>query len=691
MAPGSLSADQYRLLQRRLDEAGIGKAADGIPRRPADEAQSPASHAQERLYFFEQLNPDSALYVVAGTLRMRGEVDVAALRESVRVLVERHEALRTGLRVDDEGGVVQIVHPPEAVTVDVPFAQVSEDVLWDEVRLACRRPFDLAGPCLLRPMLFQIAPDDWHLLLCVHHIVVDGWSLGILAGEFALVYAALCAGTKAALPPLATRYVDFASWHRDYVSGGALTGQLAYWRERLAGARAVELPADAAARPDRAFSGDVVPVTVPAELVAALRRIGDDEGATLYMVLAAAWAIVLARWSGRRDVVWGTAIAGRTRTELEGLVGFFVNTLALRVDVPLAPGFRELLGRVREACVGAYANQDLPFEQLVREIRPDRDGFSRSPIIRHMLVLHNTPRRVVEPPGVRMDVLPVHTGTAKFELEIELSPAEDGGLAGFAEFSTDVLTASSARRLVAAVLAVARAGVAEPTRPVWDLPLTEATAPAPGGTGAQVLDRWMAPVPIGVVGELFLGGVVAGQGFTGRPALTAARFVPDPSGTGARLYATGDRARRTAEGLVEIVDAPEPVAETAGAGATGLPETVVPAAGPAVGPRTEAERRVAEIWAELLGIDAGFDVHEDFFELGGHSLLAVRILHRIRAACQVELELADFFEAGTVANVAGLVDAAAPARPVAAIPRLDRSRFRAPTTPDVTKGENADD
>ncbi|MEU7474460.1 condensation domain-containing protein [Lentzea sp. NPDC042327] len=669
MAPGPLSADQLRLLQRRLDEAGVGAAPAPIPRRPAGETRSPASPAQERLFFFERMNPGSPLYVVAGALRMHGELDLAVLRETVRRLVDRHEALRTGLEVDTDGAVVQVVHPPEAVPVELPVREVTADELWDEVGHTCRRPFDLAGPSLLRPALFRVGPAEWYLVLCVHHIVVDGWSLGVLAEEFAVVYGALRGGQLPVLRPLPIRYADFAAWHRDHVSGDALAGQVEYWREQLAGVRPFALPADVTSGPGRPFSGGDVPMSLPADLVDGMRRLGEAEGATLYMVLATAWAVVLSRWADRSDVVWGTAIAARTRTELEGLVGFFVNTLALRVDVRAPLTFRELLGRVRRTCLDAYAHQDLPFDQLVKVVRPDRDATGRSPVVRHLLVLHNTPPATAQLPGISMDVVPVHTGTAKFELEIELSPAADGGLTGFVEFAADVLAESSVRRLVGALTEVLRAGVADAGCPVWRLPLAPVERHAQVGR-MHLLDRSLTEVPAGVVGQVFVSAAEAGEGFAGRPGRTAERFVPDPTGSGTRLYATGLRARRTAAGALEFLapavdDEPRQAVE----------HPVEPRQ-EKVATRTETERVVAGIWAELLDAD-DFGVHDDFFDLGGHSLLAVRILHRIHAACHVELELVDFFEAGTVANVAALVEKATPARPTRSIPKLDRARFRA--------------
>ena len=652
------------MLQRRLDAAGVGATPAPIPRRPAGETRSPASHAQERLFFFEKMNPGSALYVVAGALRMRGELDLAVLRDTVRLLVGRHEALRTGLEIDGDGGVVQVVHPAETVEVELPVRGVTEAELWHEAGLACARPFDLAGPSLLRAVLFQVGPAEWYLVLCVHHIVVDGWSLGILLEEFAVVYGALCGGGRPELRPLPIRYADFASWHRDRVSGDALAGQIEYWRGQLAGARPFELPPDGV--PGRPFAGGDLPLTMPADLVDGMRRLGEAEGATLYMVLATAWAVVLSRWADRSDVVWGTAIAARTRTELEGLVGFFVNTLALRVDVRAPLTFRELLGRVRKTCLDAYAHQELPFDQLVKAIRPDRDTTGRTPIVRHLLVLHNTPPATAQLPGISTEVLPVHTGTAKFELEIELSPAADGGLTGFAEFAADVLTESSARRLLVALVEVLRAGIADPECPVWRLPLAAAEELAPAR--AHLLDRSLAEVPVGVVGQLFVSGSEAGQGFAGNPARTAECFVPDPFGSGTRLYATGIRARRSASGALEFLAPPVEPRQVVAEQVEPQPDKV-----PA---RTEVERVITRIWSELLEAeDVG--VHDDFFDLGGHSLLAVRILHRIHAACHVELDLVDFFEAGTVANVAGLVEKATPAKPARSIPKLDRARFRA--------------
>nr|WP_042178674.1 non-ribosomal peptide synthetase [Kibdelosporangium sp. MJ126-NF4]CTQ99022.1 Non-ribosomal peptide synthetase [Kibdelosporangium sp. MJ126-NF4] len=494
-------------MQRLLDEQGIGQRADAIPRRPDPGAPGPLSWAQQRLYFFDQVDRGSALYVVAGMLRMRGEVDLAILRESVEFLVGRHEALRTGFEVGTDGNPVQVVYPPDAVRVELPLHECDEAELPDRVREICSQPIDLRDRSLLRPVLFRLGDHAWALLLCVHHIVVDGWSMEILAEELGTVYSALRGGGRPRLAPPPTTYLDFALWQREGAPAAAAAEQLRYWQAKLAGLTPLELLGDEVPAGTPPFAGASLPMELAAGLVSRVRAAARAEDATLFMALVAAWSVVLARWTGdreRSDVVLGAAVAGRTRPELEGVVGFFVNTLPLRVDVSGEPTFRELLRRAREVCLAAYAHQDVPFEQIVRDIQPERDVTGRSPIVRHMLVLHNTPRAAMRLPGLDVTVEAAHTGSAKFDMEIELTPAADGGLSGFMEYATARFTRAAASRMVGALGELLEAVAVDMDIPVWDLPVMAAddravvqafstAVPAPTGEHADVV-AWFESV-----------------------------------------------------------------------------------------------------------------------------------------------------------------------------------------------------
>ncbi|KOV78014.1 non-ribosomal peptide synthetase [Nocardia sp. NRRL S-836] len=442
------------------------RVTDPVPRL-ADGAVAPASSGQERLWLLDQIGAGAA-YHIAGRVDWDSEPDVEAVRAALRALVARHDALRTGFRLTPDGRVEQVVH--HDVDFDVAIRQVPDDAALDEecLRLAEQR-FDLGAPPLLRAMLFQVTTGGrWVLALCVHHLVADGASAAVLAREL----NTLISDGPSALPELPVRYADFAAWQRDQAAGDALAGQVAHWRDRLTGAVPLELPADAAAGTDRSFAGKALPLTIPADLMAEVRRLAAAEQVTPFMVLAAAWVTVLSRWADQTDVVIGTVTAGRSRPELSEVVGFFANTVPLRVNVDGEPTFRELLGRIRETCLAAYANQDLPFDQIVRAARQDQDFSDRLSIVRNMLVL----RENLPPVAAAGRVSQLHTGTAQFDVRIELSPAAGGELTGLLEYSTDVLGELTATGLGEGLVEVLRGGTADAGQPVSRLPLMSATA-----------------------------------------------------------------------------------------------------------------------------------------------------------------------------------------------------------------------
>ncbi|WP_409493582.1 amino acid adenylation domain-containing protein [Amycolatopsis sp. cmx-11-12] len=440
--------------------------ADGIPRL-ADATTAPASFGQERLWLLDQVGA-SAAYHIAGRVDWSGEPGYQALLDGIRLLIDRHALLRTGFRLDADGQVGQHMFADAAARFELPTLRVADDAALDE---ACARlatePFDLGSPPLLRAALIRVsATDRWVLALCVHHIVADDTSLGILTSELSTVYAALAGGTVPVLPEVPTRYRDFAAWQRESESGEGFGEADAYWRERLAGAVPLELPADGPSEATRSFEGASLAAEVPPDLVSKVRELAAAHELTPFMVLAAAWSVVLSRWSGQVDVVLGTATAGRSRPELSEVVGFFANTLPLRVNLGDDPSFGELLGRVREACLGAYAHQELPFERIVRTAGQDQGGVHGLSIVRNLLVLRD---RLPVLASVQVEQIP--TATAKFDVSLELSPAATGGLTGFLEYAKDVLTETAAAGLVSAFAEVLRAGVADAGLPVWRLPI----------------------------------------------------------------------------------------------------------------------------------------------------------------------------------------------------------------------------
>ncbi|HEX2079711.1 MAG TPA: condensation domain-containing protein, partial [Longimicrobium sp.] len=418
----------------------------------------PLSFAQERLWFLHQMEPEGAGYNMPWPGRLRGCLDARALERALGELVRRHEALRTTFRPVEQGAV-QIVHPPAPAPLPVlDLTGLAPQAREHEARRLARedaaRPFDLERGPLLRATLTRLSDEEHVLLLCMHHVVSDGWSMGVLFRELFTLYEALSRPSGAArpaspLPPLAVQYADFAVWQRSWLRGEVLRRQLDWWRERLGGAPpALELPTDRP-RPAVASSrGASHGFRLGADITRGLRSLARREGATLYMVTHAALDLLLSRWSGQEDLVVGSPIAGRTQVETEGLIGFFVNTLALRIDLSGDPSFVELLGRVRETALGAYAHQDLPFERLVEEVAPERD-LSHTPLFQVMFALQNV--RFGEVPaigGLRLEGLGGEIRTVRFDLELDLHEVGEE-LGGSVRYRTDLFDAATMERFAA--------------------------------------------------------------------------------------------------------------------------------------------------------------------------------------------------------------------------------------------------
>ncbi|MFL6203249.1 MAG: amino acid adenylation domain-containing protein, partial [Thermoanaerobaculia bacterium] len=433
----------------------------------------PLSFAQERLWFLDQLAPGSALYNLPAALRFRGDLDVAALEAAFGEVVRRHEVLRTALV---KGGL----RPEQKVVPWSPWRLAALDLsalpesrrepLWRRLAEAeAARPFDLTRPPLLRTLLLRLGEREHVLVLTFHHAAADGWSLGVCLREVAALYSAFLQGRTSPLPDLPMQYGDFAVWQREWLRGEVLEGQLGYWRQALAGLPgALELPAD---RPRPAIASHRGRRREAALHDDDLEALAARLGATPFMVLLAAFETLLARLSGQEDVVVGSPIANRNRLETEGLIGFFVNTLALRLDLAGDPTFEQAVERAREATLGAYAHQDLPFEKLVEELVPERDP-SRTPVFQVLFALQNAPLGDLSRslPGVTLEPMPVETETAKFDLSLLLEEGEDG-LKGFMEYSTDLFDGATVDRLMGHFRTLLAGIAAAPETPVWDLPL----------------------------------------------------------------------------------------------------------------------------------------------------------------------------------------------------------------------------
>ena len=467
-----LSGKRRALLEALLNEQGISySSGERIPRR-TDNAPPPLSFAQQRLWFFDQFEPGNAAYNLLNTVRLQGSLDTVALERSFNEVIRRHEALRTTFDVRN-GQPVQIIAPSQPLrlqVVDVTHLPDTEreGVVQDLIKQ--QRAFDLQRGPLLRITLVRLKDQEHVLLLAMHHIVSDAWSMGVFIGEVVTLYEAYLAGREVTLPELPIQYADFAAWQRQWLQGDVLEEQFAYWHRQLGGTLPIlELPTDRPRPALQTYHGSSLSFSLSPALSQALKSLCKAESVTLFMTLMAAFKVLLYRYTGQEDLIVGSPIANRHRHELEGLIGFFVNTLAMRTDLSGNPTFRELLKRVRETALGAYAHQDLPFEYLVEHLQPNRD-LSHSPLVQVVLVLQNTPEHELELPDLVVTPLKYQTDTAKFDLTLYVDE-RDSELEGVFEYNTDLFDRDTISRMAQHLQTLLAAIVANPSTRIAELPL----------------------------------------------------------------------------------------------------------------------------------------------------------------------------------------------------------------------------
>ncbi|MGH3825003.1 MAG: amino acid adenylation domain-containing protein, partial [Pseudonocardiaceae bacterium] len=485
------------------DSGGVS----AIPVIPRDSELIPfvaqQSFAQQRLWFLHKFEPENTEYATRAGLRLRGELNIDALRVAFTGLVARHESLRTTFEQAD-GVAMQVVHPPAPVPVPVLDGSDLARVLAAE----SDQPFDLSRGPLMRVRLVRLGAEDHVLIMFLHHIITDGWSMGVLIEELSVLYQAAVCDEVPDLAPLPVQYADFAAWQRETLSGPALEDGLAYWRSQLEALAPLELPTDRPRPAMRTSAGATHEFVVPAEVTAGLKELGQRLDGTLFMTLVGACQVLFARWSGQDDIAVGTVVSGRERAELEGLIGFFVNTLALRSRVPGEQSFRQFLTRVRATVLDALAHQQVPFERLVDELEPVRDT-SRTPLFQAMVILQNTPGRTPALTGLDVSGVELPVTSAQFDLTVEFrpvhSPTAGDVLVGALNYNTDLFDDTTMHRMAEHLRMLLAGIVADPNRPVAELPLlTEAER-------HRVLVEWndtQRAVPPVVWSELFEAQVV---------------------------------------------------------------------------------------------------------------------------------------------------------------------------------------
>jgi amino acid adenylation domain-containing protein len=463
-----------RIRETLEDRAGLeAPPLVHVPRR--DDA--PLSFAQLRLWIIDRIEPGSASYNVALALRLEGALDPGLLAAALGEVARRHEAVRTTFAVR-AGDPVQVIHPPAPVPLPVvDLEALPEAARESEARRLAHeeemRPFDLERGPVLRAGLLRLAPAGHIVLLTLHHIVCDEWSLRLLFHEVVTLVAAWRERRSAALPALPVQYADYAVWQRTWLAGPVLESQLAFWRSRLGDLPVLELPTDRPRPPLQTFRGARLPLELPAETSEALFALSRRRGATAFMTLLAAFQVLLARTAGQTDLTVGTPITGRTRAEVESLIGFFLNTLVIRGDLSGDPGFGAIVDRTRERALEAYAHQDLPFEKLVDEMGVRR-SLGHSPLFQALFVLLHTHPPDAEAAGLRALPFTTEGTTAKFDLTLALH-AEGESLSGALEYNTDLFDRTTALRLAERFRVLCAAAAREPHLPLSELPLLPAS------------------------------------------------------------------------------------------------------------------------------------------------------------------------------------------------------------------------
>jgi fengycin family lipopeptide synthetase B len=482
---GALTADLRSELEKRRAEilAYLKSAATGatprtgLPRIPR-EKDLPLSFAQQRLWFLDQLEPGSTVYNVPGALRIGGSLSVEVLERCFNEIVRRHEALRTTFSVVEEEPV-QIIAASTKVSLPViDISHFSETEREEEARRLvfeeANKPFDLRQGPLFRTALIRLGQSDHVLLLTLHHIVSDGWSMGVLYRELSALYQAFKNREPSPLPDLPIQYADFAAWQREWLQGEVLQSQLSYWKKQLDGAPAVlNFPTDRPRPARQSFKGARQSVELSSAVTQGLKSLSRKRGVTVYMTLLAAFQILLHRYTGQDDIVVGSPIANRNRMEIEGLIGFFVNTLVLRTNVSNNPTFADLLHRVRETALEAYAHQDLPFEKLVEELRPERD-LSRSPLFQVMFVFQNASPRELKFKGLNVSPMRITPDTTKFDLTLSVHEEAFGFRVGL-QYSTDLFHEETMTRMLDHFQVLLESIVSQPDRRIDDLPILTET------------------------------------------------------------------------------------------------------------------------------------------------------------------------------------------------------------------------
>ncbi|PSB01757.1 non-ribosomal peptide synthetase [Merismopedia glauca] len=472
----ALSPEKRRALLEKLQQ---NQGKNTILSQSRESNLFPLSFAQQRLWFLQQLEPENSFYHISGALRLVGDLDLPALEASVNLIIQRHESLRTNF-IELDGEPKQVIK--SELQLEIPVIECNLDEIESGIERECDRPFNLATDPLIRVALLRLAPTEWILTFTMHHIISDGWSLEILVQELAQIYGVLRQKQSLSLPELPIQYADFTVWQREWLQGDTLKQKLNYWQQQLANAPPLlELPSDRIRPRIPTFAGAEVSVLLNSDLTADLQNLSRQENVTLFMLLLTAFQILLHRYTNQTDILVGSPIANRNRVELEGIMGFLVNTLVFRTNLSGNPTFREVLARVRQNTLEAYAHQDLPFEKLVEELHIERN-LSYNPLFQVMFQFQNVPSTEWELPGLTISSVDFPTTTAQFDLTLNVAELEEGLRATF-EYSTDLFDEATINRILEHFQILLAGIVAHPAARISELPIM---LEIPGATLAEL-------------------------------------------------------------------------------------------------------------------------------------------------------------------------------------------------------------
>lgn len=439
-----------------------------IPILDRSNQYAPASYGQRRLWFLDQMLDDKTTYHLPYAMRISGKLDVFAFRRALQAIAIRHESLRTTFTKRD-GIPIQVIHQVPPIHFSFTDIREEEDSMEVLMTRAYHQSFSLTDGPLWRVNLYQEADDKWVLLFTFHHIIVDGWSLGIFGNELFRIYESNTKGKSENVEPMKLQYRDYSAWQQAYIESQQLMEHLHYWKQKLQDAPMLHLPTDQARPSEQTFRGNTKSFGVPLELTASLKQLSQEEGSTLFMTLLASWQTWLSRYSGQEDISVGSPIAGRTRTELEDLIGFFVNTLVFRTDLSGNPSFQELLGRVRQTSLEAYAHQSVPFEKIVDELAPER-SLRHTPLFQVMFVLQNMPVQEEDVTDLQLSTFPLVQDTAKYDITLTLMDTPEG-LQGAWEYNADLFHEATVDQMIKQYLQMLEAIIKDPAQPIRKISL----------------------------------------------------------------------------------------------------------------------------------------------------------------------------------------------------------------------------